>query len=423
MSPLNRERDRISLNPVSELKHWVEEHSVQCANCIKSDMRWDELTQRLDQLSDLIDVSKAVAAQLDLDPLLQQIVNTATRLVDAEMGGLLVFDETEQVVQFFKVSGWNHAVQGLPTAQGTLGLPYRQRLPLRVDDVRDHPQALGFPDRHPEVGPFLSVPLMRKEDALGVLFVGNAPGGSTFGLDDEELLLAFAAQATIAIENARLYAQAEELARLKERQRIAQALHDTVAQMLFSIGLEVQWLASHLDPDPEIRQKLEVVRRLASRSSDELRSAIFALRSQYVARCDALVELLQEQIDEFQTQSGIEATLIVPPQCPSLPPLICDAIYRIVHEALSNVRKHAQARGVVVSLTCGDDSVTVVVQDNGVGLVEGGFEEAGEGALHFGVATMRQLTRSAQGDFSITNNDDQGVMVRARFPVLGAMVS
>jgi hypothetical protein len=94
-----------SVNPVEDLKHWLEEHSENYKNCVNSDIRWDELTRRLDQLSDLIDVSKAVAAQLDLNSLLQQIVIIATRLVSAEFGGLLVFDQEDCCVQFFKTAG------------------------------------------------------------------------------------------------------------------------------------------------------------------------------------------------------------------------------------------------------------------------------------------------------------------------------
>ena len=382
----------------------------------------DELTRRVEQFSQLIEVSKSVASQLDLDPLLQQIVDTATELVEAEMGGLLVLNEDDESFQFFKVSGWPYEPQGFPSGVGILSLSYRQGVPLRLDDVRRHPQAIGFPSYHPGVEAFLSVPLLRKGQALGALFVGNSPDGTTFSVEDEELLFAFAAQATIAIENARLYTKTEELARLRERQRIAQALHETVAQMLFTIGLEAEWCINHLVLDGEARQKMQTIRRLSARSSDELRSAIFALRSRYLPGSEGLVELLQEQVTDFEAQSGIAATLIVPPQFPALPPLASEAVYRIVRESLSNVRKHARASAVMVSLRCDQDSVTVTIQDNGIGLAEPLTLEPDEADLHFGVPTMHQLTAQAQGDFFIANNDDQGVMVKARFPLPGACV-
>lgn len=367
-------------------------------------------------LARLIDVSKSMAAQLDLEPLLQQIVDSATQLLRTDLGGLLVLNEDQTSIQYFKVCGWMNGISGTPTRSGILFLPHRERHTLRVDDIRTHPQAAGFPPRHPEVGPFLAAPLLSREESLGVLFVGNAPGGQPFTPADEDLLAAFAAQATVAIANARLYAQADELARLRERQRIAQALHDTVAQMLFSIGLEVEGCLNRPDLEEPFRQRLQTVRRLAARSSDELRSAIFALRSPYLAKGDGLVQLVQAQVDEFAALTGIPATLIVMPCFPTLPPLVSEAVYRIVRESFSNIRKHARASGVMVSLDCNADSVTVIIQDNGVGLSEA-LDLTDDGDLHFGVATMRQITAQANGAFFIANNDDEGVMVKARFPL------
>ena len=379
-----------------------------------------DLGRRVEQLLRLLEVNRSVAAQMDLDPLLQRIVDAATQLLNAEMGRLLVLSQDDERFQVFKVSGWPDAPGGFPSATGLLSLPCRQGVALRLDDVRSHPRAIGFPAYHPQIGPFLSLPLNRNRCILGALFVGNAPGGPTFSADGQELLLAFADRAAIAIENARLYAQAEELASLRERQRIAQALHETLAQMLFTIGLEVEWCINHLSLDGEAGHRMRTIRHLAARSGDELRSAIFALRSRYLSGGNGLAELLQEQVAEFQTQSGIAATLIVPPQFPSLPPLVGEAVYRIVRESLSNVGKHARASAVMVSLHCDHDSVTVTVQDNGVGLTEPLPLEADDHDLHFGVATMRQLATQAQGDFFIGDNDDQGVMVKARFPMSGA---
>lgn len=376
-----------------------------------------EFSRRVDQLTRLIEVSKSVAAQLDLEPLLEQIVNTATDLLFAEMGGLLVLSEDEKSFQYFKVSGWPYSPKGIPSGSGLLSLPIRQGVAIRLDDARTHPATKGFPAGHPPIQAFLSVPLMRGDKALGSLFVGNTPESRSFTTEDEELLMAFAAQATIAIENARLYAQAEELARMRERQRIAQALHDMVAQMLFSIGLEAEWCVNNLILDDKAQKHIQMIRRLTSRSSDELRSAIFALRSPFPAQDDSLIDLLREQTKEFQSHSGVEATVIIAPDFPRLPTLINEAIYRIVRESLSNVGKHANASGVIVSLNCDSDSITVTIQDNGVGLSDVSNLSAGDASLHFGVVSMRKSAEQAQGDLVIANNDDHGTRVRARFPM------
>jgi signal transduction histidine kinase len=378
-----------------------------------------ELGKRAEQLTQLINIIKSMSAQLDLEPLLQQIVDSASLLLKADMGGLLVVNEENDSFQYFKVSGWPYELTGFPTGNSILGMPIRQQTTLRLDNVRNHSKLDRFPEGHPLVGPFLAAPLMSKETSLGVLFVGNAPGGKRFSQEEEELLVAFAAQATVGIENARLYAKAEELIRLRERQRIAQALHDTVVQMLFTIGLEADLCLESLPAHQDITQNLHTIQRLASRSSDELRSAIFALHSPYLAKEDGLIQLLQAQVNEFEAQSKISASLITMPCFPTLPPLVSEAVYRIVVESLSNVRKHAHATGVIVSLDCDQDSVTVTIQDNGVGLTKPLTGENDETTLNFGVATMRKVTAQAEGAFFIQNNDDHGVMIKAKFPISG----
>jgi len=105
---------------------------------------------------------------------------------------------------------------------------------------------------------------------------------------------------------------------------------------------------------------------------------------------------------------------------PTLPPLVSEATYRIVRESLKNVQKHARASAVMISLSGDRDSVTVTIQDNGIGLADSLPTEADDSDLRFGVTTMRQLTEQAHGHFFVTNNDDQGVIVKARFPAAGA---
>ena len=105
------------------------------------------------------------------------------------------------------------------------------------------------------------------------------------------------------------------------------------------------------------------------------------------------------------------------PEFPTLPPLIGEAIYRIVRESLSNVRKHARANAVLVSLMHDGNSVVVTVQDGGVCLAEPLPLGSDDHGLRFGVSTMREMTAQAAGDLQIANNDDRGVIVRARFPL------
>jgi two-component system sensor histidine kinase DegS len=209
------------------------------------------------------------------------------------------------------------------------------------------------------------------------------------------------------------------LTRLHERQQIVQTLHDTVLQMLFTIGLEAESCLKLPGLAEDVQAKLELIGRLAARSSSELRSAMLPLAISNLAVGAGLVALLEEAVRDFQARTGIATTLVVPSDFAYPPSLIGEAIYRIVRESFSNVRKHAQASAVIVSVQSAEASMSVTIQDNGIGLARPETLENGEGGLHFGMVAMRQLALQAGGKFLIANNDDQGVIVRATFPLPG----
>ena len=264
----------------------------------------------------------------------------------------------------------------------------------------------------------LTVPLTFDKQPIGLIeLYGHGP----CFLEPERLELAedISQHVALALERARLSEKAEELARLQERQRIAQALHDSVAQNLFRAGLEATWCLDHLKPDEETAQRLRTVKRLVARSSYELRSAIFALRNRKLTRGHSLVELLQDQVDEFNEQTLIPTTLVAPPHLPHLPVPVAEAIFRIVREALSNVSKHASASAVVVSLRCDGELLSIIIQDNGVGLqtVSSNAQDTEEG-LHFGLDTIRRLVAQLEGTVFIGGNDDRGTTVKATFPLV-----
>lgn len=263
---------------------------------------------------------------------------------------------------------------------------------------------------------FLGVPLISEVQPLGALLVGDRHL-RTFSAKEEWLLTMLAGAAVIALENVRTHERAQELTRVQERQQIVQTLHDTVLQMLFTIGAEAEACLHLPDLADDVRAKVELIGRLAARSSHELRAAMLPLAMSNLALGAGLVALLEEAARDFQARTGIATTLVVSPDFAYPPSLVGEAIYRIVRESFSNVRKHARASNVVVSLQSTEDAISVTIQDNGVGLARAITAENGEGGLHFGVVAMRQLALQAGGQFMIGNNDDQGVIVRATFPV------
>ena len=164
---------------------------------------------QVDRLRVLVDAGIALSSELSLDALLQRIVETAVELTGAGYAALGVIDRTGQALEQFLTTGIDpqtHAQIGeLPRGRGILGVLIREARPLRLHDIADDPRSVGFPPNHPPMKSFLGVPIVLRGVAYGNLYLTEKAGGRDFSDEDEELAQLIAAQAAVAIENARLY--------------------------------------------------------------------------------------------------------------------------------------------------------------------------------------------------------------------------
>lgn len=158
----------------------------------------------------------AVAAGLELGATLRRIVQAAADLVDAEYGALGVIGPQGTVSEFVHVGIDTETaarIGPLPSGRGILGLLIEHPAPIRIEDLMQHPSAAGFPDGHPVMQSFLGVPVRVRGEVFGNLYLTQKRNGGTFTADDERTVMALAAAAAVAIENARLY----ESSRQRER--------------------------------------------------------------------------------------------------------------------------------------------------------------------------------------------------------------
>jgi len=187
------------------------------------------------RLRELVAVSLALSAELSLDALLQKIVGAAATLTRARYGALGVIDESGSALERFVTTGMDAdertQIGGLPRGQGILGVLIRDASPLRLARLGNDPRSCGFPPGHPPMESFLGVPLMLRGVAYGNLYLTEKAGGDEFDDEDEEILTLLAAQAAVAIENARLYASATLWSRQLE------SLHEVVRSMVEEIEL------------------------------------------------------------------------------------------------------------------------------------------------------------------------------------------
>jgi signal transduction histidine kinase len=168
-----------------------------------------EPAQQLDRLRVLVGAGIALSSELSIDALLHRIVETAAGLTDARYAALGVIDASGVSLERFFTHGIDaetHAAIGeLPRGRGLLGVLIRDARPLRLHDIADDPRSVGFPRSHPSMRTFLGVPIVLRGVAYGNLYLTEKVGGVDFSDEDEELTKLLAAQAAVAIENARLY--------------------------------------------------------------------------------------------------------------------------------------------------------------------------------------------------------------------------
>jgi signal transduction histidine kinase len=230
-----------------------------------------------------------------------------------------------------------------------------------------------------------------------------------------ETLDVFCGELAVALENAMLRGAAHRTAILQEKNRIAQELHDTVLQMLFGVGLRLQWSLEQLPADSALRAPLEEARHLSARAGGELRGAIFTLCSD-IAEI-GLVPAVERLVREQAARAGWAANVVVRGAVPELPVLVQNAAHRVVREALMNAYKHARATEVVVSLRFTPAALTVVVQDNGIGIPAEALAAFRQTPDHFGLRTVAEQVESLGGELAVYNNDEQGAALKAVIPL------
>jgi len=161
-----------------------------------------------ERLRALYDAVTAVTGTLELRPTLQRIVEAAARLASAQYAALGVLDSTGEALAEFVTVGIDDAgvaaIGDLPHGRGVLGVLIEEPNPLRLPDIAAHPASYGFPDNHPPMHTFLGVPVRIRDEVFGNLYLTEKQGGADFTPEDEEAVMALAAAAAVAVENAGL---------------------------------------------------------------------------------------------------------------------------------------------------------------------------------------------------------------------------
>ncbi len=193
-----------------------------------------------DRRDALLEAGLALASELSLPIVLQRIVDVAAQVSDARYGALGVLGEGDRLVEFV-TTGLSarqfQAIGDLPTGRGVLGLLIKDPRPVRIRNIGDHPQSVGFPVNHPAMQSFLGAPIQAMGRVFGNIYLADKRSADEFSEDDEAAIVILAAQAGVAIANATLYEE------VRSRERRLEALRDITERVLAG-GTEAELLES-----------------------------------------------------------------------------------------------------------------------------------------------------------------------------------
>ena len=172
------------------------------------------IKRKIEQLKYLNDVAVEIHSHIEIEHLLQDLVNISRRIINAEMGSLVLLDEQGENIKYFKVSMPNPCqIKEQPIGKGLLSAVIKKGQTIRLDDITKDRRSIKLPENHPPIRTLLGVPLVTNSSTVsGGLFLANKANNECFTLEDEEILLTITYQASVAIENARLYGQVQQLA-------------------------------------------------------------------------------------------------------------------------------------------------------------------------------------------------------------------
>jgi len=391
------------------------EEQVQLLNIITSGIATalDGIRLRSNQMATIYAMDNLTQVQHDLDDLLEQALETSLSGWEAQSGAIFLYDEVNATwnrwVQRGLGDNANHPHLGLALNLAEEARQFGQ--PLLIPDLSNYPGA----DAHKINGikSAAAAPLVSGGEQLGVL-VMVAQQTDRFLMRQASFLSAIAHQAALAISNAQLHAQVQQMAIIEERYRLSREMHDGLAQTLGSLGWQLDHLKNLLEQQDyqTAVQELTNTRQMTREAYMDVREAIDGLR----LACEhpgGLAGALAEYVSDFHDRTDIEADFqLIGEKC-ILSPQTELQLQRIVQEGLTNARKHANAQHVWVKLQHVPNRIEMTIADDGQG-----FDPTlPRGRHHVGLSSMRERIQGLGGSFTLATSPGQGTRITVTTPI------
>ena len=392
----------------------LDQVALHVAATIEHTRLHDDMRRHVQQIETLREVVESISSELDQERLLQRIVAAAVDLLHAYGGAVGLVRSDGDALELRALVNIPEDVGTLiPAGVGVMGLSLSTRGPVVAHDYAELPAPIPIEALF-QLAPWIAVPIFWQGTITGIFGICAADPARRFTDADVSALTLFAKHAAVAIENARLYQQSRELAVTEERNRLAREIHDTLAQSLTGMVLQIQVIEDLLDADAaQARAELQSLQHLARTTLDEARRSVWGLRPPVLEEA-SLAEALERQLRDISRRAGISGRFSANGRPRPLTPAIEAGIYRIAQEALSNVHRHAQARVAVLQLRFEAGELVLVVQDDGRGL------DPNHAARGLGLSSMQERARLMGGAMALESEAGRGTRIEVRVPYLAS---
>jgi len=423
-------------------RRWAKDEAVQA---------WQG-EQRLQAMKEFIAVTFDIVCELDRDRLIVSIVERAAAITDSPFASLLLIDKERNVIRFVAQTNYPRNFKGTSMIQGegVAGMVWKTGQPVIVNNYKEWAyRKLDF-DYRP-LNAFIGIPLKWKDEIIGALSIASEATRRVYTKGDALMLQPFADLAAIAITNSAMYGEVishkdelekldtvktiklektqeeliEKTARLQgllkrmtqiqenERARIARDMHDSTTQLILGALYAAQALIGELESSAPAREHVKTLMLLLNQIESEIREAIRDLRPIILDQA-GIATALEQYIKTASSLSGLKYQFGVHGQPHWLTEDMNIAIYRIVQEALQNVANHARAQTVSVMLQFLDNSLKVIVEDDGMGFNPA--EKGLTGMKEFGLIGMQERAESIGAEIQLTSRPGEGTRLELVVP-------
>lgn len=385
------------------------------------------LERQLAAFRELQRVAHSLTSELRLDQLLSQILESAVEVVGASAGSLLLFDpQTDELVFRVVLGGAGEALrnQRIASHQGIAGWAWKHQESVIVHDPHHDSrffhaidEGLGF-----KTTSLIVAPLVYRGTSIGVVEALNKKSGEKFDEDDQELLMAFAAQSAIAIQNAQLYqeliTERDRILAVEEqvRRELARDLHDGPLQLLSAVIMGLQFLKGALQRQPDLAPgEVAKLEKMSAQALQQVRNMQFTLRP-LILETQGLRAAIEFYVERQRAMTGLAIHLDAGEFTARFAPRAEAAIFSILQEAIGNALKHASPNNIWVTLRQDARAAAISVQDDGLGFDMANMNEVYSKLGSMGLLNIRERAQIAGGKLTIASQPGKGTMVTVVVP-------